>query len=90
MPPLHADHGRDGHFLLPLSMQLPGVLRLWLIRKSSMRMFQTQCDGVLQSLRTSCTGKVCLFCVHYIMEQMNGKCPACRQVGLLSKYCGAW
>ena len=23
--------------------------------------------------------KVCLFCVHYIVEQMNGKCPACRQ-----------
>eukprot|EP00439_Symbiodinium_sp_Y106_P021464 s6652_g2.t1 len=27
----------------------------------------------------SCNYQVCLFCVHYIMEQMNGKCPACRQ-----------
>mmetsp|Transcript_47032 Transcript_47032/g.122403 ORF Transcript_47032/g.122403 Transcript_47032/m.122403 type:complete len:1119 (+) Transcript_47032:95-3451(+) len=26
-----------------------------------------------------CNYQVCLFCVHYIMEQMNGKCPACRQ-----------
>lgn len=26
-----------------------------------------------------CQYQVCLFCVHYIMEQMNGKCPACRQ-----------
>lgn len=25
-----------------------------------------------------CNYQVCLFCVHYIMEQMNGKCPACR------------
>ena len=25
------------------------------------------------------TAEVCLFCVHYIVEQMNGKCPACRQ-----------
>lgn len=26
-----------------------------------------------------CNYQVCLFCVHYIIEQMNGKCPACRQ-----------
>jgi len=26
-----------------------------------------------------CNYQVCLFCVHYIMERMNGKCPACRQ-----------
>ncbi|CAJ1350272.1 unnamed protein product, partial [Effrenium voratum] len=26
-----------------------------------------------------CNYQVCLFCVHYIVEQMNGKCPACRQ-----------
>lgn len=27
--------------------------------------------------------QVCLFCVHYIVEQMNGKCPACRQAACL-------
>jgi len=26
-----------------------------------------------------CNYQVCLFCVNYIMQQMNGKCPACRK-----------
>eukprot|EP00927_Polykrikos_kofoidii_P072688 TRINITY_DN6877_c0_g1_i2.p1 TRINITY_DN6877_c0_g1~~TRINITY_DN6877_c0_g1_i2.p1 ORF type:complete len:1316 (-),score=282.38 TRINITY_DN6877_c0_g1_i2:152-4099(-) len=30
-------------------------------------------------LACPCNYQVCLFCVHYMIEQMDGKCPACRQ-----------
>lgn len=45
------------------------------------------CSFVLQSVHGTKLARrrdqVCLFCVHYIVEQMNGKCPACRQAACL-------